>query len=63
MKRIKKKEKPLVPQEKTAEWKYTKDKIPYCSNCMVNAVFTINRYWLLSNYCPNCGAKMLFYGC
>lgn len=63
MKRIKKKENPLVPQGKIAEWKYTKDKIPYCNNCMINAVFTINRYWLLSNYCPNCGAKMLFYGC
>ena len=63
MKRIKKKEKPLVSQGKIAEWKYTKDKIPYCSNCMINAVFSINRYWLLNNYCPNCGAKMLFYGC
>ena len=53
----------LKSQQKFAEWKYTQDKIPYCSNCMINAVFSINRYWLLNNYCPNCGAKMLFYGC
>lgn len=46
----------------SGEWIYVDDDVfagkYYCSNCDNQAEVNLYGEWILSNYCPHCGARM-----
>lgn len=50
------------PTEREGEWIYKDDPIfagkYYCNNCDSQAEVDLYGEWILSDYCPHCGAKM-----